>query len=817
MTRILAAEQGGPSEPARHPVIRDLRLSRFFLDHAVVGVLAFGGAYLAGLFLGHALRFAPLQIATVWLAGGVLIAALLVVPRRRWPWIFAATLAMHALVELTLHGSVSLRAPIFGAAHCLEGWVGAVLLQRWLRPAYDLRSRRAMVLFVACAAIMGPAVGASASAAGVALALDRSANFWESWQVLWSANVLGVLALGPAILAWVAAGGRVWRSFSRRRLVENAGVLAMLLLVAQLVFGAEPTPARSLLGFPYLLLPLLLWAALRLSGAVFTSALFFLTLIVVRNGNLGRGPFASVGETSLDHVLSMQAFLAVTLISMLVLSSIVAERRLVEAELRKSQRIMEQAERIAGIASWVWERASNRLGGSEEFYKVYGVSPAERSGFTPEGSLDRIHPHDRDRLQEAWIRTIKTGKRETLDYRVLRPDGTVRALTVEGEMDFDGRGRPRRMVGVIHDVTAEKESEAAAQRSAERFEKVFRSSPDAITISELATGRFFEVNPGFELLTGYRADEAIGRSTLELDLWWDPKDRETLVEQLSTVGRVSELECRFRHKSGEAIDTVIWAEPIQLEEGEYFVAVTRDVTEQKKAEETLVSSRAQLRELAARLQAVREEERRSISREIHDELGQALTALKLDLSWLSARLPDDSTSLRERADSMAELTADTLATVRRISSDLRPAVLDDLGLEAAIQWHAQDFSRRAGMTYRLELEGSETGLDGEIATAVFRILQESLTNVGRHAEATEVDIHLNCADGQLALTIQDNGRGIRAEQMIGFGSVGLLGMRERAEALGGRIRFTAPPKGGTLVELTLPLRTGVRAERERHD
>ena len=168
----------------------------------------------------------------------------------------------------------------------------------------------------------------------------------------------------------------------------------------------------------------------------------------------------------------------------------------------------------------------------------------------------------------------------------------------------------------------------------------------------------------------------------------------------------------------------------------------RDITERKKAEEQLKGSTEQLRALSAHLQSVREEERTLISREIHDELGQELTGLKMDLSWLVKRLSKNQKSLISKTESMLKLVDSTIQTVRRISSELRPGVLDDLGLIAAIEWQAQDFENRTGITCDFSSSVEEIGLDRDRSTAVFRIFQETLTNVSRHAKATRVKISL---------------------------------------------------------------------------
>ncbi len=214
----------------------------------------------------------------------------------------------------------------------------------------------------------------------------------------------------------------------------------------------------------------------------------------------------------------------------------------------------------------------------------------------------------------------------------------------------------------------------------------------------------------------------------------------------------------------------------------------------------------QLLALPARIEAVREDERTEMAREIHDELGQALTALKMDVAWLRRRsAPGTSDEVLERLDSMSEMIDATINQVRRISAELRPGVLDDLGLAAAVEWQAREFSRRFGIACHVQSNVQETRLDRTLSTAIFRILQEALTNVARHARATRVDVSLQLEAGQLELDVQDNGVGIGRDAASRPTSLGLLGMRERARRLGSSMKSIGRPGTGTLVEVRVPL------------
>jgi signal transduction histidine kinase len=234
--------------------------------------------------------------------------------------------------------------------------------------------------------------------------------------------------------------------------------------------------------------------------------------------------------------------------------------------------------------------------------------------------------------------------------------------------------------------------------------------------------------------------------------------------------------------------------------------IQRDVTGRHLSTIQLDSSRQQLRALASRLQKVREEERTNIAREIHDELGQALTGLKLDIAWMKSRLPADHDMMSHCA-SIIERIDQTLTSVRRIATELRPSVLDQLGLAAALEWQGQEFGGRTGIEVSVEVATDGSTISDDLGSSAFRILQESLTNVARHAKATRVTIRLTQTPWLLVLEVSDNGVGLVPERLEGTGSLGLVGMRERALACGGQLIISGQPTTGTTIVLRVPLST----------
>lgn len=231
-----------------------------------------------------------------------------------------------------------------------------------------------------------------------------------------------------------------------------------------------------------------------------------------------------------------------------------------------------------------------------------------------------------------------------------------------------------------------------------------------------------------------------------------------------------------------------------------------DLTEHRHLKAQLDHSADQLRRLAARLRVVQEEERTRIAREIHDELGGSLTGFKLDLAQLRKRLPKKEQDLLAKVDALSQSADDTIQRVRRIATDLRPAILDDLGLVEAIEWQLKDFQTHSRIACTMVANVEHVSLSPESGTAIFRVFQEALTNVARHAQANQVEVQLEQQSDYLRLQIRDNGRGIAEHERTGTRSLGLLGMRERIHLLAGEFDITGSPGRGTTLQLRIPLK-----------
>ncbi len=410
----------------------------------------------------------------------------------------------------------------------------------------------------------------------------------------------------------------------------------------------------------------------------------------------------------------------------------------------------------------------------------------------PEPSSSLVLTKYRQAIAER--RTVRW--EEITPYPAGRKIGEVSVTPV-----LDAQGRTTHLVGTVQDVTAVREHAETIRLYADIVRNVQIGltvwnvpEPDDSTKITLAA-----CNPAAAELSGIDLASRIGCPFSEVYSYDQAELLLGFVRRVAREDAVFDFSAVQRPNDSRVFSLKGFPLP-----GACVGLAVEDVTAQARAYE-------QLRELSARIDAAREEERAGIARELHDELGQALTVLKMDLAWLARRASSETgvapQTLVEKLDSLMSMSDDMVEQVRRISSELRPAILDQIGLLAALTWNAREFAARTQIACAVESNLSDSErLDPSLSTAVFRVFQEALTNVARHSEAARVQVRLELGDPWLVLEVRDDGRGITEAEIADPRSLGLLGMRERARRLGGTLAFTQAAPRGTLLTLKVPLR-----------
>jgi len=353
-----------------------------------------------------------------------------------------------------------------------------------------------------------------------------------------------------------------------------------------------------------------------------------------------------------------------------------------------------------------------------------------------------------------------------------------------------------------------KSIEEKVRKSEKKFRSIFNAAANLIILANKG-GIVIDCNRRIQKVLGYTKEEIIGQSMLKLIHPDYLEEAQGCLKEISRKGYSYGKEYKMVRKDGTLIDVSVNSAQLRDEMSKdiFAICIIEDITERKRAEEELKRSHELLRNLTAHLQFIREEEKKLIASEVQDELGQVLIALKMDLSLLWKKLSKDQKLLLEKTKSMSSLLDGTIQIVKRLHTELRPSILNELGLTATIEWQAEEFQNRTGVKCKAVIDPEDIILDKDRSMAIFRIFQETLTNVARHASATRVKVSLVKKAEKVELKVRDNGRGITKEQINDPKSFGLTGIRERALSIGGEVKIIGVQGKGTTVTVIFPIRT----------
>lgn len=504
-----------------------------------------------------------------------------------------------------------------------------------------------------------------------------------------------------------------------------------------------------------------------------------------------------------DHAMPVRDWVAGRVVRIYGAAQDVSDRSKAESERQLMQRAIESSNN--GII----------ITGAEDtdYGIIYANSAFQRmTGYTIEELRGRnCRFLQGDDLAQPELEALRGALRDARDghaeLRNYRKDGSPFWNEVYISPVFEEHGRVRYYIGVQNDVTERKLSEAKLAESAREIQDLYDHalcgyqslSPD---------GTFLRINATELQWLGYGREEVVGKMNFRDVL--TPASRANFnrrFPKLKKIDHIKDLEFDLLRKDGSILPVLLSATAILDEQGHYLMSrsVVYDMTDRKRAEDAQY-------QLSRHLQSAREEERTRISREIHDHFGSLLASLKLDVRWLSRRISKENVSLKVKTTEMSGLIDEAMQSVRKISTDLRPSILDNLGLLAAIEWQVNQFIGNTGIACKLSMPKNEDfDMDSERATAVFRILQEALTNISLHAQASQAEVRVRINKRELTMTIADNGKGITRQSLASPQSVGICGMTERARNFDGVIHISGKPNAGTAVVLHIPRTPGAGA------
>jgi|GEM_PF-1269687 len=478
----------------------------------------------------------------------------------------------------------------------------------------------------------------------------------------------------------------------------------------------------------------------------------------------------------------------------------------VEAEqaLKDSEKRLANAQEIAHFGNWEEDHKTGAIHWSDECKKIFGFEKINK--ITQGQFWEIVHPEDLEKLKDTWTELEKTFQAHEGTFRIILKDGFIRHVREKSNFILDDDGKLKITIGTVQDITEIEESNIQLENSQLRLKQAQQLALIGNWEFDDTTGKTYWSDEckrifGFDIeneidYNAYWSKIHPDDQNWLLDLW--KKSKISLNPYKVVYRAIINNEIKYLRESTEFTSN--------SSGGLYkCLGTIQDITSEKEADVEIKESHKKLRELSEHLQTIQEDERAHIAREIHDELGQRLTGIKMDLAWIKGKMSTDDKNLLKRMSALNELIDDTIQSVREISSELHPVILDDLGLKAAMEWQISEFTRRSKVKCNLQVDEKDVKFDKIQSKVIFRIMQESLTNILRHAKAKHVDIIIIQNKDHITLTINDDGIGMEDIDETTHNSFGILGMKERAFSVGGSLSILSGIDKGTNIVLNIPI------------
>lgn len=483
----------------------------------------------------------------------------------------------------------------------------------------------------------------------------------------------------------------------------------------------------------------------------------------------------------------------------------ITNRKKTEESIQKINEQLNLSQKIAKIGYWKIDMLANKNYWSDQMYEFYQSEKSE-TVITPEFFYNRIHPDDKNNVKSRFEALVNNGKVfKNLEYRFLAKGGGIRYMLSTGEIMIDNKGKYILAHGTMQDITERKKVQLDFIKEKQLSDSIIDNLPGIFYIYN-RDGKFIRWNKNFESVTQFSADEISNMRRLDFVPVDQRKEMSQTISQTFLVGKISVLS-HFITKNGEINPFYLTGMLIEYHGEPCLMVIGIDYSERAMIQEEMKKTAKQLQDLTDHLQTIREEERKRIGRELHDELGQQLTAMKMDIVWINKKFSHESPLIKEKMKEVIELLGGSNTALRRILNELRPAILDQHGLLDALQWQAKQFTAHTNIPVELNTTEKNIRVSDQIATCIFRVFQESLTNITRYAEANKVVTFVGIKNRKIMIDIEDNGKGFdtASEQPKSRQPFGILGMKERVRALNGTFELISQPGNGTKIHISLPL------------
>jgi len=472
-------------------------------------------------------------------------------------------------------------------------------------------------------------------------------------------------------------------------------------------------------------------------------------------------------------------------------------RKNAEQAVMESERRYQTLAEVSPVGIFHTDEHGNTTYVNPRWCQISGMTYDEAMG---NGWFNAVHEEDKERLRKGWEEATKKKEVSISEYRFVRPNGSIAWVIGQAIPERDAEGRIVGYVGTTTDITERKKAEAEIEKSEKRFRNTMDKMLEGVQIYDYNWNCLY-VNDAVTRQGPYSKEQIQSLTLMQNYPGIEDTELFRIFEQCKADKQSRHIEYEFVFPNGSKSWFELSIQPNP--EGLFILSV--DISERKKAQEVMKETSAQLRQLTAHLLNVREEERKRIGREIHDELGQQLTAIKMDVAWIDKKTAPENEAFKTKLKNVISLLDGGNQSIRRILNELRPVILDDYGLLEALKWQGQQFTKNTGIPITFKTTETQIKIAEEIATCVFRVFQEALTNITRYAKAGKVVISLDIDEDNVLLNIEDDGKGFDPELTKTKKSFGILGMKERVVSLNGNFNLVTAPGSGTKITISLPL------------
>ena len=482
----------------------------------------------------------------------------------------------------------------------------------------------------------------------------------------------------------------------------------------------------------------------------------------------------------------------------------ITEREIIKKQILKEKELSDSIINSLPGIFYLFNKEGKYLRWNKNLETVTGYTSEEISKLHP---LELFDKDDQQLITEKITNVFVTGHDNVEANFLLKNKQKIPFYFTGLAIEYEGESC---LMGVGLDFSDKEKAQKAIRESEERYRSLVDNATEALVVLDVEKKKFVNVSESAIKLFRLSREELLKLSPVDLSPEYQPDGRlssEAATGNINAAidGKKPSFEWTHMDKQGKLIPCEVWLSRLPSENEILIRGSIIDITERKKAAEEIKNNSELLRELYSYLQNIREEERTHIAREIHDELGQQLTGLKMDLFWINRRLKTEDKAIHEKLAATLTLIDATITTVRKIATELRPSILDDLGLAAALEWQGEEFEKRSDIKVKFTSSLNETLVQPNISTALFRIYQELLTNVARHSKASIVNTTVYIDAGKLCLKVEDNGYGFELDTIISKKTLGLRGIKERTNLIGGIYEIKSTPGSGTNVLISVPL------------